>query len=103
MAKPQSILFLTLRVFSATGGIEKVCRVAGKALEEICEEDKSSLAVFSMYDNKNQIIEKYFSSSIFRGFKPHQFIIGRGVDKNFFTQNKTFSNCTWDRSMDAID
>lgn len=68
MAKPQSILFLTLRVFSATGGIEKVCRVAGKALEEISEDDKSSLTVFSMYDNTKQIIEKYFSASIFKGF-----------------------------------
>ena len=34
------MLFLTLKIFSATGGIEKVNRIAGKALYEISNYNK---------------------------------------------------------------
>lgn len=68
MEKPKSILFLTLRVFSATGGIEKVCRVAGKALYEIAQQENCTVSVFSMYDQDGEAIEKYFPSTIFKGF-----------------------------------
>lgn len=62
-------LFLTLRVFSATGGIEKVSRVAGKALYELANENPGDgLKVFSMYDAQADADEKYFPLSIFRGF-----------------------------------
>ena len=43
-------LFLTLNIFSATGGIEKVCRVAGKALYERSMEEGSRLMIWSMHD-----------------------------------------------------
>ena len=45
------ILFLTLRTFSATGGIEKVCKVVCKALSDIVQtEGYGKLSVLSMYD-----------------------------------------------------
>ncbi|MCW3090850.1 MAG: glycosyltransferase family 4 protein [Ferruginibacter sp.] len=67
---PERTLFLTLRIFSATGGIEKVSRVAGKALQDIANNDKgSSLKVFSMYDQQGDIEERYFGAGIFRGFR----------------------------------
>lgn len=62
------LLFLTLNVFSATGGIEKVCRVAGKALHELSVEKGSGLSVFSMYDNSGQVDETYFPRTLFKGF-----------------------------------
>ena len=68
MSKPLSISFLTLRVFSATGGIEKVCRVAGKALFEISATEKMKVDVFSMYDNDNEVLEKYIPVDSFKGF-----------------------------------
>ena len=64
-----NILFLTLRVFSATGGIEKVCRVVCKALSDFSVENlQSRMAVFSMYDFSNQADEKYVPANIFKGF-----------------------------------
>ncbi|MFZ4059275.1 MAG: hypothetical protein ACOYKE_14125, partial [Ferruginibacter sp.] len=64
-----NILFLTLRVFSATGGIEKVCRVAGKAIQQHTETTQSEFKVFSMYDKPNQVLEQYFSAKHFCGFQ----------------------------------
>ncbi|MGN6530612.1 MAG: asparagine synthase (glutamine-hydrolyzing), partial [Ginsengibacter sp.] len=66
--KPQRILFLTLRTFSKTGGIEKVSKVAGKALYELCEESGGKLKVCSMYDAKTDADEKYFPEKNFTGF-----------------------------------
>ncbi|HUC79703.1 MAG TPA: glycosyltransferase family 4 protein [Flavisolibacter sp.] len=61
-------LFLTLNTFSATGGIEKVCRAAGKALYEIAKEEDDKFTVYSMYDNKEEIDERYFPGSVFKAF-----------------------------------
>lgn len=63
MQKNKKILFLTLKVFSTTGGIEKVCRIAGKALYE----SDFSVKIFSMYD-AIMPNEKYFPLQIFTGF-----------------------------------
>lgn len=63
------ILFLTLRVFSATGGIEKVCRVLGKALNEIATAGKGSLEVLSMYGDAHAADNNpYFPAGIFTGY-----------------------------------
>ena len=64
----KATLFLTLRIFSATGGIEKVSRVAGKALYELTKEEGAALKVFSMYDGQAEVDEKYFPAGIFTGF-----------------------------------
>ncbi len=62
-------LFLTLKVFAATGGIEKVCRVAGKALYEWSITNNSRVEIYSMYDkNRDGYNNKYFPNEIFRGF-----------------------------------
>ncbi|MDQ2719727.1 MAG: asparagine synthase (glutamine-hydrolyzing) [Bacteroidota bacterium] len=62
------ILFLTLRTFSVTGGIEKVSKVAGKALYELCRESRNELSVCSMYDEQSDADEKYFPAKNFTGF-----------------------------------
>ena len=56
------MLFLTLKIFSATGGIEKVNRIAGKALYEIeMESGKKGFKLYSMYDsNADNVANKYF-------------------------------------------
>ena len=64
----QKILFLTLRTFSITGGIEKVCKVAGKALYELCGESGNQLSICSMYDEQSDRDEKYFPEKLFKGF-----------------------------------
>lgn len=75
---PDITLLLTLRIFSATGGIEKVSRVVGKALYEISgETNDSALKVYSMYDESADVDEKYFPKSLFTRFgrKKLQFVI----------------------------
>ena len=63
------ILFLTLRIFSATGGIERMCRILGKALQEISVEQGGSLAVFSMYDDADVLYSNpYFGNTEFKGY-----------------------------------
>lgn len=59
----KGILFLTLKVFSSTGGIEKMNRVAGKVLYETGEDVK----IFSSHDETG-IKNKYFPSEIFFAF-----------------------------------
>jgi len=62
-------LFLTLRIFSATGGIEKVSRVAGKALLELVNEvPGEAMEVLSMYDEQGDLDDKYFPAAVFKGF-----------------------------------
>ncbi len=62
----KKVMFLTLRVFSLTGGIEKVSKVAGKALYELCEDAGKNIAVYSMYDETNDMDEKYFPKNTLR-------------------------------------
>lgn len=70
------ILLLTLKVFSATGGIEKVCRIAGKALHEFGIENQYTLRVLSMHDDqKHAYGNLYF---------PNEEFVGYGVNKAGF-------------------
>jgi phosphatidyl-myo-inositol dimannoside synthase len=63
------ILFLTLRVFSATGGIERVCRIAGKALYELGLQYGGLVNVFAMYGKHNDgDANKYFPQLVFTPF-----------------------------------
>ena len=64
----RNILFLTLRVFSATGGIEKVCKILGKALQDINPKiDK--ISILSSHDKSIQARNNpYFSTDIFTGY-----------------------------------
>jgi len=72
--KHKRILFLTLRIFSATGGIEKVCRILGKALFENTFSGNCSLEICSSHDSFNQAKENfYFTADCFNGFENKRF------------------------------
>ena len=79
-------LLLTLNMFSATGGIEKVSRIAGKALYQMEQEGAiSKLKVFSMYDKREQVDIRYFPAKIFDGFGTRKFrfvlrVVQQGID-----------------------
>lgn len=67
------VLFLTLKVFSSTGGIEKVCRIAGKAMYENCICFNRRLKIFSMHDKLATSADNlYFPMDIFRGFNAYK-------------------------------
>ncbi|RZL47596.1 MAG: hypothetical protein EOP00_11470, partial [Pedobacter sp.] len=62
-----NILFLTLRTFSSTGGIEKVGRAFSKVLSDLNAEKKiGDYFISSMYDDQPD--ETYVKSSNFKGF-----------------------------------
>ena len=66
-------LFLTLRVFSATGGIEKVCRLVGKALYELGLQYGGITEVYSMYGKPDSADgNKYFPQLLFKGFSDNK-------------------------------
>ena len=62
------VLFLTLKVFSATGGIEKVSRIAGKALYDLSLESGYDFKLKSMYDDDAELNPVYFPNPVFKGF-----------------------------------
>ncbi len=80
------VLLLTLKVFSATGGIEKVCRVAGKALYEQALTGPFSIKILSMYDRTEDAEDNpYFPTEIFKGFKINKMrFIKAAVDEGRF-------------------
>lgn len=66
---PEGTLLLTLNMFSATGGIEKVSRVVGKSLYDIANEQLGEkVKIFSMYDQQGEVDERYFPAAVFSGF-----------------------------------
>lgn len=67
------VLFLTLKVFSSTGGIEKVCRIAGKAMYENCTRNNKRFKIYSMHDDPASSADNlYFPMEIFTGFNAHK-------------------------------
>ncbi|RYG44299.1 MAG: hypothetical protein EOO01_19790, partial [Chitinophagaceae bacterium] len=64
------ILFLTLRTFSKTGGIEKVCRIISKAISVNSNSGGRKVEMISMYDaGPDSINNPYFDEKFFRGFE----------------------------------
>ena len=73
MRMRHKVLFLTLRVFSATGGIEKVCRIVGKALYETGLEEGSRTKIFCLHGERLPADSNhYFPQLMFTGFGGHR-------------------------------
>lgn len=70
--KHRGCLLLTLRTFSATGGIEKVSRQIGKALHDLSVRESKELKVFSMYDHPDDFDGSYFPRSAFHAFNQNK-------------------------------
>ena len=65
---PIKVLFLTLKTFSFTGGIEKVCRSLSRVLYDLSEEELVQSTVYSMYDKNTDRDPRYLSKQQFQGF-----------------------------------
>ena len=62
-------MFLTLHVFGATGGIEKVCRIAAKSLYEMTFDEMLKVKLMSMHDKQEQGDEnRFFPTESFLAF-----------------------------------
>jgi len=63
----KNIHFLTLNIFSKTGGIEKVCRIIGKVLNDTLIEKVNEIKIYSLHDEKKDAIgNEYFPIDNFR-------------------------------------
>ena len=65
------ILFLTLRTFSLTGGIEKVCRTMARALSDLTMD--AGLKMLSMYDRNEDLDHRYIREENFLAFSKNKF------------------------------
>ncbi|MBO9673040.1 MAG: glycosyltransferase family 4 protein [Sphingobacteriaceae bacterium] len=74
---PVKVLFLTLKTFSLTGGIEKVCRSLSRVLYDLSEEEVLQSTVYSMYDKNTDRDSRYLSKKQFKGFggKRERFVV----------------------------
>lgn len=62
------ILFLTLKTFSFTGGIEKMCRILTRALYDMSI-NLGDIKVHSLYDTNLDRDSRYITKQQFNGFK----------------------------------
>ena len=72
MAKEVKILFLTLHTFSLTGGIEKVCRIFSKVLQDLSSEKYGTYKfskILSLCDHPNDVDEAYCPKKYFSAFR----------------------------------
>lgn len=65
---PKKVLFLTLKTFSVTGGIEKVCRVLTRTLYDLGEKDLITPKALSMHDKTSDRDSKYILKEQFKAY-----------------------------------
>ncbi len=68
------MLFLTLNTFSTTGGIEKVCRIAARAFDDIAKKDHRQMHLYSLHDTKDASSEPYISKKKVKAFGGNRFL-----------------------------
>lgn len=66
------MLFLTLHTFSTMGGIEKVCRTAGKVFEEIARERGHDFMIYSLHDAPDASTEPYIRKKQLKAFNKNK-------------------------------
>ncbi|WP_256009584.1 glycosyltransferase family 4 protein [Desertivirga xinjiangensis] len=65
MIKKPKILFITLKTFSLTGGVETVCRSLGYAFQQMHDSGEIIFSMYSLYDT--EVNEKYVRKGCFTG------------------------------------
>jgi glycosyltransferase involved in cell wall biosynthesis len=79
------LLYLGLKVFSATGGIEQVNKNWLFALSSLADKGKLKFMAMSLYDDNSN--GRYVHNLNFRGFKNNPFLFGLSVIWNSFSSN----------------
>ena len=70
---------LTLHTFSLTGGVEKVCKILAKVLDDAIASkvfNKENIQLLSLCDRSNDIDLSYFKKEHFKGFGYNRFKFG---------------------------
>lgn len=77
MKQRKKVILITLRTFSLTGGIEKVCRGIAYALNQEAKMQKISFQMISFYDE--EVDPRYVEPNYFKGFN------GQRLKATFYT------------------
>ena len=84
---PEKIILLTLRTFSSTGGIQKMTRTLAHALCYIAKQKEWDFNLWSVYDSRFDLMEKYLSEKYFTGFGRNKLKIGLKTLKSSFSSD----------------
>lgn len=80
----KKIILFTLQTFSTTGGIQKMTRTLAYALSHIAKQKNWDFNLWSVYDSRYDLMDKYLSSENFTGFGRNKIKIGlRTFEKSF--------------------
>ncbi|MCJ0742454.1 glycosyltransferase family 4 protein [Pedobacter montanisoli] len=77
----KNVLFLTLKTFSFTGGIERACRTLIRALYLI---KGNNVSIWSMYDHQSDLDDRYCNQVLFKGFASQKLSFSFSIIKNAF-------------------
>lgn len=83
----KKILLLTLQTFSSTGGIQKMGRTMGYALQQIADKRHWQFNLWSGYDRADELNPSYIRADNFKGFDRNRRMfalnaIGRGTNSD---------------------
>ena len=65
---PKKITLYTLQTFSTTGGIQKMTRTLAYSLSRISKEQNWDFKLFSLYDSRYDLMDKYLPAGNYTGF-----------------------------------
>src|ERR1700761_6609248 len=73
---PKKIILFTLQTFSTTGGIQKMTRTLAYSLYHISKLENWNFKLFSMYDSRYDLIDRYLPVENYSGFGNHRLMLG---------------------------
>jgi phosphatidylinositol alpha-1,6-mannosyltransferase len=73
---PKKIVLFTLQTFSTTGGIQKMTRTLAHSLFHISEQQNWSFKLFSLYDSRYDLMERYLPVENYTGFSNKRIKLG---------------------------
>jgi phosphatidylinositol alpha-1,6-mannosyltransferase len=73
---PKKIILFTLQTFSTTGGIQKMTRTLAHSLFNISKQNNWNFKLFSLYDSRYDLMDRYLPAENFTGFGNHRLLLG---------------------------
>ncbi|MGZ3777222.1 MAG: glycosyltransferase family 4 protein [Mucilaginibacter sp.] len=83
----KKIVLFTLQTFSTTGGIQKMTRTLAYALFHISKQKNWDFNLWSVYDSRYDLMDKYLSAENFTGFGRNKLKIGLRTFKKSFNSH----------------
>ena len=73
---PKKIILFTLQTFSTTGGIQKMTRTLAHSLYHISKQKNWNFKLFSVYDSRYDLMNRYLPAENYSGFGNHRLMLG---------------------------